>query len=82
MNSMENLRFDKEGYFNVLVFYGLFYRNKNNSSRVPPHVIETSHQKGTARASFQVELHLCIFFYFMLSVKTEGETKDDKELEG
>ena len=25
-NSMENLRFDKEGYFHVLVFYGLFYR--------------------------------------------------------
>ena len=26
-NSMENLRFDKEGYFHVLVFYGLFYQS-------------------------------------------------------
>ena len=26
MNSTENLRFDKEGYFHVLVFYGLFYK--------------------------------------------------------
>ena len=25
-DSMENLRFDKEGYFHVLVFYGLFYK--------------------------------------------------------
>ena len=30
-NSMENLRFDKEGYFYVLVFYGLFCkRNKKH----------------------------------------------------
>ena len=29
LNSMENLRFDKEGFFHVLIFYGLFYkRNK------------------------------------------------------
>ena len=26
MNSMENLRFDKEDYFHVLVFYALFYK--------------------------------------------------------
>ena len=25
-NSMENLHFDKEGYFHVLVFYWLFYK--------------------------------------------------------
>ena len=24
----ENLRFDKEGYFHVLIFYGLFYIEK------------------------------------------------------
>ena len=35
-NSMENLRFDKEGYFHVLVFYGLFYkRNRKHFPRVP-----------------------------------------------
>ena len=32
--SMENLRFDKEGYFHVLVFYGLFY--KRNRKHFPP----------------------------------------------
>ena len=26
LNSIENLRFDKEGYFHVLVFYALFYK--------------------------------------------------------
>ena len=31
MNSIENLRFDKEGYFHVLVFYGLFYKRNKNS---------------------------------------------------
>ena len=36
-NSMENLHVDKEGYFNVLVFYGLFYERSRNHlySRVP-----------------------------------------------
>ena len=33
-NSMENLSFDKEDYFHVLVFYGLFY--KGNRKRFPP----------------------------------------------
>ena len=34
-NSMENLRFEKEGYFHVLVFYGLFYeRNRTHFSHV------------------------------------------------
>ena len=33
---MENLRFDKEGCFHVLVFYGLFYkRNRKHFFRVP-----------------------------------------------
>ena len=36
MNSMENLRFDKDGYFHVLVFYGLFYkRNRKHFPSVP-----------------------------------------------
>ena len=26
LNGTENLRFDKESYFHVLVFYGLFYK--------------------------------------------------------
>ena len=35
LNSMKNLRFDKEGYFHVLVFYGLFYkRNRKHFSCV------------------------------------------------
>ena len=37
MNSMENLRFDKEDYFHVLVFYtGYFIKEiENISPRVP-----------------------------------------------
>ena len=31
-NSMENLRFDKEDYFHVLVFYGLFYKRNTCGS--------------------------------------------------
>ena len=39
---MENLHFDKEGYFHVLVFYGLFYkRNIKYFFTVFPYVIET-----------------------------------------
>ena len=39
MNSMENLRFDKEGYFH---FYVLFYkRNRKHFFTVFPYVIET-----------------------------------------
>ena len=44
LNSMENLRFDKKGYFHVLVFYGLFYkRNRKHvfSLVFPAYVIET-----------------------------------------
>ena len=34
-NSKEKLRFDNEGYFHVLVFYGLFYkRNRKHFPRV------------------------------------------------
>ena len=40
MNSMENLRFDKESYFNVLVFYALFdKRNRKHFPRVLSNVI-------------------------------------------
>ena len=42
INSMENLRFDKEGYFHVLVFYGLFYeRNREHPLPVFPYVLKT-----------------------------------------
>ena len=43
MNGMENLRFDENGYFYVLVFYcGLFYK-KNRKHFFPafPYIIET-----------------------------------------
>ena len=39
---MEDLRFDKEGYFYTLVFYGLFYkRNRKHFPRVPIHYRNT-----------------------------------------
>ena len=45
LNGMENLRFDKEDYFHVLVFYGLFYKRNLtyflNIFSVFPYVIET-----------------------------------------
>ena len=42
MNSMENLRFDKEDYFHVLVFDGLFFkRNRKHFFSVFPYFIET-----------------------------------------
>ena len=35
MNIIENLHFDKEGYFPVLVFYALFYkRNRKHVFRI------------------------------------------------
>ena len=41
-NSIENLRFDKEDYFHVLVFYGLFYKKiRKYFFPVFPCVIET-----------------------------------------
>ena len=41
-NSMENLRFDKEDYFHVLVFFkGYFIKEIENISPVSPYVIET-----------------------------------------
>ena len=40
-NSTENLRFDQESYFHVLVFYGLFYKRKRKHFfPVFPYVIE------------------------------------------
>ena len=42
LNGSENLRFDKEGYFHVLAFYGLFYkRNRKHLFPCFPYVIET-----------------------------------------
>ena len=43
MNSMENLLFDKEDYFHVLVFYTSYFIKEieNIFSRVFPYVIET-----------------------------------------
>ena len=41
LNSMENLHFDKEGYFHVLVFYGLFYKTNRKHFFLCSHVIET-----------------------------------------
>ena len=42
MNSMENLRFDKEDYFHVLVFYtGYFIKEIENIFPVFTYIIET-----------------------------------------
>ena len=45
MDSMENLRFDKEGYFHdLVVVYGLFYKMNRKHPPPPPvfpYVIET-----------------------------------------
>ena len=45
MNSMENLHFDKEGYFHVLVFYGLFY--KRNRKHFFPCSIRYRNTRGS-----------------------------------
>ena len=39
LNSVENLCFDKEGYFHVSVFYGLFIKEIENIFTVLPYVI-------------------------------------------
>ena len=40
MNSMENIRFDKEDYFHVLVFYtGYLIKEIENISPVSPYVV-------------------------------------------
>ena len=36
LNGTENLRFDKEGYFPVLVFYGLFYKRNRKTFLLAP----------------------------------------------
>ena len=41
VNSIENLRFDKEDYFDFLVSYGLFYKRNKNIFLVFPYAIET-----------------------------------------
>ena len=40
-NSTENLRFDKAGYFYVLIFYELFYKRNRKHFFPFPYVIET-----------------------------------------
>ena len=36
LNGTENLRFDKDGYFDAVIFYGLFYKgNRKHFLRVP-----------------------------------------------
>ena len=56
-NSMENLRFDKEGYFHVLVFYGLFYKRnfkRNIFSRVPIRYRNTRGSLGELDIAFVI----------------------------
>ena len=51
MNFMENLLFDKEGYFHVLVFYGLFYKRN----------IETLHVKVCETLVLQAHVSTAIY---------------------
>ena len=56
-NSMENLRFDKEGYFHVLVFYGLFYKRnfkRNIFPRVPIRYRNTRGSLGELDIAFVI----------------------------
>ena len=54
MNSMENLRFDKEDYFHVLVFYtGYFIKEiENISPRVPIRYRDTRGSSGELEAFY------------------------------
>ena len=38
LNGTDNLRFDKEGYFHVLVFYGLFYKRNRKQFFLCSHI--------------------------------------------
>ena len=52
-NSMENLRFDKEGYFHVLVFYtGYFIKEIENIPRVPRRYRNTRGSLGEQHFNF------------------------------
>ena len=44
MNSTENLRFDKEDYFHVLVFYTGYFIYKRNRKHFPPCLITYSYR--------------------------------------
>ena len=47
LNGTDNLRFDKEGYFHVLVFYGLFYKsNRKHFFCVPIRYRKTRESLG------------------------------------
>ena len=61
MNSMENLRFDKEGYFRVSVFYGLFY--KMNRKHPPPRVPLRYRNTGRSLCMYTVWKHGKCFYF-------------------
>ena len=46
-NSMENLRFDKEGYFHVLVFYELFYKRNRKHFFPCSHTVRYRNNRGS-----------------------------------
>ena len=62
MNSMENLRFDEEGYFYVLVFYTSYFIKEieNISPRVP---IRYRNARGSLREFEIVQLKMMIILY-------------------
>ena len=69
-NSMENLRFGKEGYFHVLVFYGLFYKRnrKHSPPRVPTRYKNTRGSLGELEIAWNTRTtRLCSHFNFSFS---------------
>ena len=63
MNSMENLRFDKEGYFHVLVFYtGYFIKEiENISPRVPIRYRNTRGSLGELEIAWKHSPYVLVF---------------------
>ena len=74
-NSMENLRFDKEGYFHVLVCYGLFYKeNRKHFPRVPIRYRNTRGSLGEPEIAWKHSRYTgsCSQFNFSFSQQTSN----------
>ena len=73
--SMENVRFNKEGYFHILVFYGLLYfirEIENICSRVRIHYRNTRGNLGELEIQFLVLPNFRSCFYNCMYGNTEN----------
>ena len=67
LNGTENLRFDKDGYFDAVIFYGLFYKgNRKHFLRVPIRYGNTWKFERKLRGNIR-PTGLCSHFNFSLS---------------